>query len=106
VRLAAKPTNSKSVVINELCEESKDVCIWFFSGGIENVLDKYAHQRVQPLHSFEALRFLQQEAGTDEERHTLDDLAVRLVYMHAPEVVVTPCGMRTTPLASHKLYKQ
>ena len=103
------PHNTKQIVIDNLSEQSKDICIWFYGGGLRKVLDNYASQAVQPEHSFEALQFLQQQArATEDEKmqRATDDLAVRLFYMHAPEVVVTPQGLIATPLASHKLYIQ
>jgi len=99
------PFKTNQIVINDLSEQSKDICIWFFSGGIAKVLDKYASEAVQPGHSFEALQFLQSLEDKTMQAN-VDGLAVRLVYMHAPEVIVTPRGMVPTPLASHRLYKQ
>jgi len=99
----------KPLVIDNLNEQSKDICIWFFAGGVSKVLDKYASQAVQPADSFEAYRFLHQQAETTKDENmqeAVEALAVRLFYMHAPEEVVTPQGLLPTPLASHKLYKQ
>jgi hypothetical protein len=103
------PETTNSFLNNSLSEEAKDICIWFYSGGISKVLDKYASQAVQPEDSLAALDFLAEQArSTDNEsmQKQIERFALGLIYMHAPEVVLTPRGEVLTPLASHKLYKQ
>lgn len=100
---------AKPVLINSLSDEAKDICIWFFGGGVNKILDKYTRQAVQPQDSLAALEFLHNQAKTTNNepmQKNVEAMAVRLFYMHAPEVVLTPRGEVLTPLASHKLYKQ
>ena len=100
---------TKTHLINELSEEAKDICICFFSGGVRKILDRYALNAVQPEDSWEALEFLYNQARTSSNlsmQKDVEEMAIRLFYMHAPEVVLTPGGEVLTPLASHKLYRQ
>lgn len=107
--LKPQETPTNNLLNNSLSDEAKDICIWFYSGGLSKILDKYVSQAVQPKDSLAALGFLAEQAeSTSNEpmQKSVEAMAIRLFYMHAPEVVLTPRGEVLTPLASHKLYKQ